>query len=85
MPRDQVLMSDYSNRLSGALSLRDPSLKYNLLENFYICISLILSTLLALYDALYIKTCFLYLIYIQAILIKVFIQYSLVRIHDILR
>ena len=33
MPRDQVLMSDYSNRLSGALSLRDPSLKHSLLEN----------------------------------------------------
>ena len=33
MPRDQVLISDYSNRLSGALSLRDPSLKHSLLEN----------------------------------------------------
>ena len=33
MPRDQVLMSDYSNRLSGAVSLRDPSLKHSLLEN----------------------------------------------------
>ena len=33
MPRDQVLMSDYSNRLSGALSLRDPSPKHSLLEN----------------------------------------------------
>ena len=33
MSRDHVLMSDYSNRLSGAVSLRDPSLKHSLLEN----------------------------------------------------
>ena len=33
MPRDHVLISDYSSRLSGALSLRDPSLKHSLLEN----------------------------------------------------
>ena len=33
MPRDQVLISDYSNRLSGAASLRGPSLKHSLLEN----------------------------------------------------